>query len=146
MAQKIMSSTVKHLSKFAGKQADFDEWKERLTIEISGHDFMPWTKIDAILNGLARPEPVAVVNNDTDAEGGNTSPPANNAETARWDSANSSLFSVLYHLTLGSANNTIRPYRPSANGGKGDGIGAWRALVKNTREIILKGAYSSSTP
>ena len=125
----MTSSTVKHLPKFAGRQADFDEWKERLSIEISGLETAPWTKIDAILNGLERPQPTAIVN-DANADGGNNAPPNNNAEITSWDSANNTLFSILYHLTQGPANRQLYSFRPRANGGKGNGIGAWNALIK----------------
>ena len=63
-----------------------------------------------VLDGAPRPE-------ETDAEG-----------VAAWDKANNNIYSILFFLTEGSANSTVRAHESTERGCLGDGVAAWKSL------------------
>ena len=61
-----------------------------------------------VLDGAPRPE-------ETDADG-----------VAAWETANNNIDSILFFLTEGSANITVRAHESTEKGCLGDGVAAWK--------------------
>ncbi|CAB1097546.1 unnamed protein product [Ectocarpus sp. CCAP 1310/34] len=95
------------IGKCAG-HSGFREWKIKLRQAIILHapELLP------VLNGNARPSATA----------------ANAEDVAAWDKANGRLFSLLFFVTSGSAQLTVRTHEGAADSDMGDGTAAWRAL------------------
>ena len=86
----------------------FREWKIRLRQAIILHA----PELLSVLNGTARPSATS----------------ANTEAVATWDKANGRLFSLLFFVTSGSAQLTVRTHEEAADSGMGDGTAAWKAL------------------
>ena len=73
-----------------------------------------------VLHGAPHPE-------ETDADG-----------VAAWETANNNICSILFFLTEGSANITVRAHESTEQGFLGDGVAAWKSLKErfdgNTKE------------
>ena len=57
---------------------------------------------------------------------------------AAWETANNNIYSILFLLTGGSANITVRAHKSTEQGCLGDGVAAWKSLMErfdgNTKE------------
>ena len=49
-------------------------------------------------------------------------------KVAAWEKANNNIYSILFFMTEGSANITVRAYESTGQGCSGDGVAAWKTL------------------
>ena len=114
-SSSALNRTLDTIGKCKGP-ANYREWgrKVRQAFGLYAREMLK------VLDGAPRPE-------ETDADG-----------VAAWETANNNIYSILFFLTEGSANITVRAHESTEQGCLGDGVAAWKSLKErfdgNTKE------------